>query len=49
MREMRIEAIYKKPRLSIPHPGHQKYPYLMKDLEIIQINMREEEWLAQGE
>ena len=28
MRKIGIEAIYKKPRLSKPHPGHTVYPYL---------------------
>ena len=30
MRKMGIEAIYKKPRLSEPHPGHTIYPYLLR-------------------
>ena len=38
MREMGIEALSRKPKLSIPSPGHQKYPYLLNDLEIIRIN-----------
>ena len=28
MRRMGIEALYVKPRLSLAHPGHVKYPYL---------------------
>jgi putative transposase len=31
MRKMGIEAIYKKPRLSKPHPEHRIYPYLLRD------------------
>ena len=31
MRKMGIEALYQKPRLSKPHPGHTIYPYLSKD------------------
>jgi len=34
MRLMGIEAIYQKPRTSLPHPAHKKYPYLLKDMEI---------------
>jgi putative transposase len=34
MRKMGIEAIYKKPRLSEPHPGHAIYPYLLRGLSI---------------
>ena len=31
---MGIEAIYAKPRTSLPEPGHQIYPYLLRDLEV---------------
>ena len=34
MRLMGLEAIYPKPRLSLAHPGHRKYPYLLRDIEI---------------
>jgi putative transposase len=34
MKEMGIEAIYRKPRTSIPKAGRQIYPYLLKGLEI---------------
>ena len=34
MRKMGIEAIYQKPRLSKPHPGHAVHPYLLKGLTI---------------
>ncbi len=30
MRLMGIEAIYPKPNLSKPHPGHKIYPYLLR-------------------
>ena len=30
MREMGIEAIYQKPNVSIPHPDHRIYPYLLR-------------------
>ena len=35
---MGIEAVYKKPRLSKPHPGHTIYPYLLKGLDITRAN-----------
>ncbi len=38
MRKMGIEAIYKKPRLSQPHPGHTVYPYLLRGLDIMEAN-----------
>jgi putative transposase len=34
MRVMGLEAIYPKPRLSIPGLGHKIYPYLLRDLKI---------------
>ena len=38
MRKMGIEALYRKPRLSDPHPGHKIYPYLLRDKEITSAN-----------
>ena len=38
MRKMGIEAIYKKPRLSKPHPDHKIYPYLLRGLDIKEAN-----------
>ncbi len=38
MRRMGIEALYVKPRLSLAHPGHVKYPYLLRGLEITREN-----------
>jgi len=38
MRTMGIEALYKKPRLSKPHPGHTVYPYLLRNLAITEAN-----------
>jgi putative transposase len=35
---MGIEAIYKKPRLSKPHPGHTVYPYLLRGRDITEAN-----------
>jgi putative transposase len=34
LRMMGIEAIYAKPRTSLPAPGHQIYPYLLEDLDV---------------
>jgi putative transposase len=35
MRLMGLEAIYPKRRLSLPGEGHKRYPYLLRDVEII--------------
>ena len=34
MRIMGIEAIYPKPKTSIPHPAHKVYPYLLRGMTI---------------
>lgn len=34
MRTMGIEAIHPKRRLSVPHPGHKIYPYLLRGVDI---------------
>jgi putative transposase len=34
MRQMGLEAIYRKPRLSVPGPGHRIYPYRLRGLRI---------------
>jgi len=38
MRKMGIEALYQKPRLSKPRPGHTIYPYLLKGVTIAEAN-----------
>jgi putative transposase len=38
MRILGIEAIYPKPNLSRPAPGHQIYPYLLRNVEILRPN-----------
>jgi len=43
MQKMGIEALYQKPRLSEPHPGHKIYPYLLRNLEI---NRANQVWVA---
>ena len=34
MRLMGLEAIYPRPRTSMPHPEHRIYPYLLRGLDI---------------
>lgn len=34
MARMGLRAIYQKPRTTVPHPEHRKYPYLLRDLVI---------------
>ena len=38
MKRMGIEAIYRKPGTSKKHPGHQVYPYLLRNLDIRHAN-----------
>jgi putative transposase len=38
MKKMGIAALYRKPRLSKPHPDHKVYPYRLKGLEITRAN-----------
>lgn len=38
MRKMGIEVLYRKPRLSVPHPEHKIYPYLLRGMEITRAN-----------
>jgi len=38
MKKMGVEALYRKPRLSKPHPGHKVYPYLLRDMKIDRAN-----------
>lgn len=38
MRQMGLEAIYPKPKLSQTHPEHRVYPYLLRDLRIVRPN-----------
>lgn len=43
MREMGIEAIYPKPNLSLAHPEHKIYPYLLRD---VCIDRKDQVWAA---
>ena len=38
MKTMGIAALYRKPRLSKPHPEHKVYPYLLSGVEITRAN-----------
>jgi putative transposase len=38
MRQLGLEAIYPKPKLSLPHPEHRIYPYLLRGVAITQVN-----------
>ncbi len=38
MKKMRIEALYRKPRLSKAHSGHKVYPYLLRGMAITRAN-----------
>ena len=38
MRQMGLETIYPKPRLTQSHPGHRVYPYLLRDVPITRVN-----------
>lgn len=43
MRKMGLQAVYPKPRTSIPAQGHKVYPYLLRDMAITRPN---EVWSA---
>lgn len=34
MRLMGLMAVYQKPKTSVLHPGHTRYPYLLRDLAV---------------
>lgn len=38
LRKMGLEAIYPKPRTSVPHPEHRIYPYLLRGVEVNRTN-----------
>ena len=38
MQVMGLQAIYPKPRTTVADPGHRKYPYLLRNLEIVRPN-----------
>jgi putative transposase len=43
MAKMGLQAIYPRPRTTIPHPQHKKYPYLLRGLDI---NRPNQVWAA---
>jgi len=38
MRRMGIEALYRRPRITTPEPGHKIHPYLLRGIEITRPN-----------
>lgn len=38
MRKMGLMPVYRKPRTSVPHPEHEVYPYLLRNLDITRPN-----------
>jgi len=38
MRQMGLHAVYRKPRTTVPQPGHTIYPYLLRDRVIARPN-----------
>ena len=38
MRQMGIEALYRRPNTSKPAPGHKIYPYLLRGLDVVRPN-----------
>lgn len=38
MKKMGIRVLYQKPRLSVPHPDHKVYPYLLRGVDITRAN-----------
>ncbi len=38
MKRMGIEALYRRPNISKPPPGHKIYPYLLRNLKIVRPN-----------
>ena len=38
LRKIGLEAIYPKPRTSLPHPEHRIYPYLLRGVWITRVN-----------
>jgi putative transposase len=38
MRVLGIQALYPKPRTTVPHPGHKVYPYLLRGVKVTRPN-----------
>ncbi|MBW2059821.1 MAG: hypothetical protein JRJ26_20245 [Deltaproteobacteria bacterium] len=44
MRQMGLQAIYSKPRRSVPAPGHRTYPYLLR---VWKIERPDQVWVSE--
>ena len=38
MRKMGLQAVYQRPKTTVPHPEHKKWPYLLRNLDIVRPN-----------
>ncbi len=38
MRKMDLQALYQRPRTTVPHPEHRIYPYLLRDRSVERAN-----------
>lgn len=38
MRRMGLQTIYRRPRTTVPHPGHKVYPYLLRGVAVTRPN-----------
>ncbi|WP_390622500.1 IS3 family transposase, partial [Vasconcelosia minhoensis] len=38
MRQLGLQAVYPKPKLSMRHPEHKIYPYLLRGVDIVSVN-----------
>ena len=38
MRKMDLQALYQRPRTTVPHPEHRIYPYLLRDRDVERAN-----------
>ena len=38
MRKMGLQAVHQRPKTTIPHPEHKKWPYLLRNLDIVRPN-----------
>jgi putative transposase len=38
MHALGLQAVYPRPRLSVPHPEHRVYPYLLRGLKVTRVN-----------
>jgi transposase InsO family protein len=40
MRKMGLEALYPRPRTTVPHPEHKIYPYLLREREVVPLSAK---------